>query len=154
MLTIYKELSKSIHGLHDQVRQCIEAFPPEALDWTPGKEMNTPTVIITHLTGAERFLVGDIVMQDPSNRDRQAEFLARGSNKEELLHRVDVSEAYLDSALEKLSLADLDVMQLHPHRGDQVTVSWALLHTLEHTANHLGHLQLTLQIWQQRVGGQ
>jgi hypothetical protein len=29
-------------------------------------------------------------------------------------------------------------------------VGWALCHILKHTALHLGHLQITRQLWEQR----
>jgi hypothetical protein len=29
-------------------------------------------------------------------------------------------------------------------------VGWALLHALEHTAIHLGHIQITQQLWDQK----
>jgi hypothetical protein len=29
-------------------------------------------------------------------------------------------------------------------------IAWSLLHALEHTALHLGHMQLTRQLWEQQ----
>jgi ankyrin repeat protein len=29
-------------------------------------------------------------------------------------------------------------------------VAWCLAHALEHTALHLGHMQITRQLWEQR----
>jgi len=31
-------------------------------------------------------------------------------------------------------------------------VAWALLHALDHTAQHLGHMQITRQLWDQERG--
>jgi Protein of unknown function (DUF1572) len=153
MLPFFESLSALYHDLHDGIRQAIDKLPQEALDWTPGPEMNSVSVLVTHLTGAERFLIGDVIMHDPSNRDREAEFRVQGINKSNLLKRVNDTELYVDSVLEKLNLADLEGERTHPRRGDQVKVAWALLHTLEHTANHLGHIELTVQLWQQKNTG-
>ncbi len=150
MEILYDELLKNFHDIHAQLRQALGDLPDEALDWSPGKDMNSPAVIITHILGSERFLIGDIVMLDPSNRDRDAEFQVKGVTKEELLRRLDDSAAYVDTAIAKLTLLDLDASRLHPRRNERVTVAWALLHAQQHASTHLGHLQLTVQLWQQR----
>jgi hypothetical protein len=153
MLPFFNELNNRFHELHGDIQHDLEALPPEALDWKPGAEMNSVSVIIVHLTGAERFLIGDIVMQDSSNRNREAEFHIAGMSKADLIHRLTETEAYLTAAFEKLSLSDLETERIHPRHGDQVSVAWALLHALEHTGTHVGHIQLTVQMWQQRTGG-
>ncbi|PKO22449.1 MAG: hypothetical protein CVU38_09500 [Chloroflexi bacterium HGW-Chloroflexi-1] len=38
-------------------------------------------------------------------------------------------------------------------RGRQVTVRWGILHVIEHTALHLGHMQITYQLWMGGKGG-
>ncbi len=154
MLLFYEALADRFHELHVAILNGLDALPSEALDWKPGDEMNSVTVIIVHLTGAERFLIGDVVMQDPSNRNRDAEFLVKGVRKQDLVRRLNDTEAYLRSSFEGLRLPDLEAMRLHPRNGTQVSVSWALLHALEHTGTHLGHIELTVQMWQQRFAGQ
>jgi hypothetical protein len=32
-------------------------------------------------------------------------------------------------------------------RGREVPVRWCILHVIDHTALHLGHMQLTYQLW-------
>lgn len=39
--------------------------------------------------------------------------------------------------------------ELHTDDGQKFSVSWSLLHVLDHTAIHLGHIQLTRQLWEQ-----
>jgi hypothetical protein len=154
MLTFFEALAGRFHELHGDIKRDLDALPASALDWKPGPEMNSVNIIIVHLTGAERFLVGDVVMQETSNRNRDLEFQARGLTKEDLLRRLDDTETYLKNALEKLSLSDLETTRIHPRHGDQVTISWALLHALEHTATHVGHINLTVQMWHQRSVGE
>jgi uncharacterized damage-inducible protein DinB len=154
MINFFEALADYFHELHGEIKRDLEALPPAALDWKPGPEMNSVAIIIVHLTGAERFLVGDVVMQESSNRNRDLEFQAQGISKEDLFHRLDETEAYLGNAIGQLSLSDLETTRIHPRHGDQVTVSWALLHALAHTATHVGHINLTVQMWQQRSVGE
>jgi len=150
MINFYDELFDRFHELHGDIRKALESLPPEAMDWTPGPEMNSVSVLVVHLTGAERYLVGDVVMGDPSNRDREAEFRAAGLAKNDLLQRLTDTEAYTRAAFESLKLSDLETTRTHPRHGNQVSVTFALTHALEHVATHLGHIQLTVQLWQQK----
>lgn len=154
MLPFYEALAERFHDLHTQIKNQLDPLPQDALDWTPGSEMNSISVIVTHLTGAERFLIGDVIMQEPSNRNRDAEFLVKGVSKQDLLRRLDDAEAYLKAAFEKLTLEDLATERLHPRHGNQVKVAWVALHALDHVGLHLGHLQMTVQLWHQRSVGE
>ena len=148
MIPFYEELYRRFHELHSDIERALEGLPEEALDWKPGAEMNSVAVLITHLTGAERFLIGDVVMGDPSNRVREAEFQAVGQTKQDLLQRLSVTDEYIKSAFEKMSLADLETERVHPRHGNQVSVAFSILHALEHAATHVGHIDLTVQLWQ------
>ncbi len=56
----------------------MRALPQEALDWKPEPAMNSICVLVVHIAGAERFLIGDIVKGESSQRNRPAEFMATG----------------------------------------------------------------------------
>jgi hypothetical protein len=153
MILFYEVLAERFHELHATILNNLAGVPDEALDWKPGDDTNSISVIIIHLTGAERFLIGDVIMQDQSNRNREAEFLVKGMSKEDLVRRLNDTEAYLRAAFKGLRLPDLEATRLHPRHGNQVSVSWALLHALEHTGTHVGHIELTVQMWQQSLKG-
>jgi hypothetical protein len=102
------------------------------------------------LTGSERYWIGDVVMGELSNRDRDAEFRTSGLGVGALNRRLAEALNYAKVALERLDLADLDRQCIAPRDGKQFSASWALLHALEHTAIHLGHIQLTRQLWDER----
>jgi len=47
-------------------------------------------------------------------------------------------------------LSSLTEAQLDENRKWQdqmVSVRWCILHVIEHTAQHIGHMQLTRQLW-------
>ncbi len=154
MLPFYQALVDQFHELHADIQRNLESLPEEAIDWKPGSEMNSVAVIITHLTGAERFLIGDVIMGESSNRDREAEFKVSGQSKADLVKRLKDTEAYTDSALEKLTMADLDAQRIHPRHGNQVLVAWTVLHALDHVATHVGHINITVQMWHLRSMGE
>ena len=50
--------------LHQDILVAIEDLPPGGLGWTPLNEtsgdMNSISVLVTHLCGAERYWIGDV----------------------------------------------------------------------------------------------
>ena len=112
--------------------------------------MNSINVLVTHLCGAERYWIGEVAIGDPSDRVRDEEFLVSGLKVDDLVERINAATQYARSALEKLSLEDLPIEKSRLRDGRPVSVGWALLHALEHTAIHLGHIQITRQLWDER----
>lgn len=150
MHTFFQEYITLIDNLHAAMKADLVGMPAEALDWIPAEGMNSLAVLVTHTVAAERYWIGDVVMGELSDRDRDAEFRVRGLDAEVLIQRLDNSLTYTKSALSRLELSDLDRECISPRDGRRFTASWALLHALEHTANHVGHCQLTSQLWKEQ----
>ena len=55
----------------------------------------------------------------------------------------------MGDVLENFDLGDLETARISPRNDQEVTVAWALDHALKHTAIHLGHLQITRQLWEE-----
>ena len=127
----------------------FEGLSTEALDWTPGPDMNSLGVLAIHVAGAERYWIGDVVGRDPSDRDRSAEFRARGLDAAALKAHLAETLVHSQGVLEGLALPDLEASRVSPRNGREFTVAWCLAHALEHTALHLGHMQITRQLWEQ-----
>ena len=150
MTTFVKDYLERLEALHAEVEKALEGLPQVGLDWSPGPEMNSIAVQIVHLVGAERYWIGDIIAGDPSNRIREAEFQVRGLSSLELKRRLSDSYAYIHRRLATLSKGDLDDLRTSPRDGRAISVAWVLLQILEHTALHLGHIQVTRQLWHLR----
>lgn len=136
---------------HAALKAALDGLGPDALDWVPGPGMNAIAVLIVHLAGAERYWIGDVALQDPSGRVRAREFEARAHSVETLTAHLDRSLAYARSGLADASLEMLAAPRRSVNHPDRpFTVGWALLHALEHTAEHVGHIQLTRQLWDAR----
>ncbi len=150
MQPFFEDYLDRLQRLHDYIERAIQGVPQTALDWVPGPNMNSLCVLIVHVTGAERYWIGDVVGRDPSGRDREAEFRARGLDVPTLKKRLADSLAYTRGVLEKLTIQDLEMLRVSPRDGRRLTVAWSLAHALEHTAIHVGHIQVTRQLWEQR----
>ena len=150
MLSILEAHLSLLESLHKRMVEALAGLPPEALDWTPGPEMNPMGVLAAHVAGSMRYWIGDIAGNEPSDRNRVAEFETQQVGAPALIARLDAALAHSRSVLERLSLEDLNARRFSPRHGEEYGVSWALLHALEHTAVHVGHIQLTRQLWEQQ----
>ncbi len=131
----------------------FDDLPDEALDWIPGEAMNSFVILVVHVTASARYWIGDAAMGEPSDRHRSEEFQAQGLSRDALKARFAALEAYTRGAMQRLNVGDfaaLRPVQNSAGENYQVTVGYALLHALEHTGLHLGHAQITRQLWQQQ----
>ncbi len=141
-------------NLHKSIGDQLADLPPEALNWRPldgeGDEAtNSIAVLVTHLTESERWLIGELVGGRPAHRDRDAEFRARADQVDGLRQRLDDTGQFIGAVLSELRPETLD--DQISFRGRAVTRRWALMHALEHVGQHLGHIQLTRQLWKARA---
>lgn len=160
-----------IEDLRGQVSDLIADLPAEALNWRPippnvpapsallgtgagGTEegedaTNSLAVLAAHIAGAEHFWISEVIGGRPPTRDRDAEFLTEvkdGSQLARLLERTG-----LETREVLTTLTETDLGTLREAWGRQLPVRWGILHIIDHTALHLGHMQLTYQLW---MGGQ
>jgi hypothetical protein len=150
MQPFFEEYLKLQANLHQELEKTITGLSVTALNWSPTPDSNSLGVLLVHLTGAERYLIGDVVAQIASNRNRDAEFQTRDADETILRQRLTDNRAFTRQVLENLSVEDLNSPRIFPRDGRDCTVAWALLHALEHTALHVGHAQLTRQLWEQQ----
>jgi uncharacterized damage-inducible protein DinB len=150
MIPFYKDLLDRFHEIYMDIAKSLDGLPQEALDWQPGPEMNSICVLVVHLTGAERYWIGDVILGDPSSRNREAEFQAKGMSSDELKQRLKEVDAYITAVFETMNLLDLEKPRQARRNGRELTVTWALMHALEHTAIHLGHIQIMSQLWRKK----
>jgi uncharacterized damage-inducible protein DinB len=153
MNAFYEAYLERLEWLHAEIKQSVQGLPQEALDWSPGKEMNSMAVLVTHLAGAERYWIGDVAAGEPSGRDREAEFRVRGLPRSALEERLQQANQYARQTLERFSLEDLQALRISPRDGEEINVAWCLLHAIQHTGMHLGHIQLNRQLWEQKDQG-
>ena len=148
MQTFFTEYLNLLEDCHNGILGALEGLPSEALDWIPGHEMNSISVLLNHIIGSERYMIGDIAAQQPSNRDREAEFRVHGVGVDVLKKRLADNLEYTRIVVENMSLQDLESKHVLPS-GREYSVAWGLLHGLEHATLHLGQIQITRQLWEQ-----
>jgi uncharacterized damage-inducible protein DinB len=146
MQPFFEDYVLNLNELHDEILNVLKDLPPAALDWSPAPDINSINVLVIHTAGAQRFLIGEVVAGDPAHRDREDEFKVRGLDTGLLAQRLTESLAYIRSTLDGMTVEDL--ASPRDLRGRERSVAWILDHALKHTATHMGHIQLTRQLWE------
>ncbi|MFQ5813288.1 MAG: DinB family protein [Anaerolineae bacterium] len=136
-----------IEDLRGQVRDLVADLPADALNWRPieGDETNSLAILAAHITGAEHFWIAEVVGGRHPTRDRDAEFATQATDASELVHLLENTGAETREVFATLTEAHLDGTR--EARGRTIPVRWCILHVIDHTALHLGHIQLTYQLW-------
>lgn len=128
----------------------IEPLTGAQLNWRPdAPNANSLFAIVAHVLGNMEAWVLGIACEQPIRRDRPGEFASSGPSAAPLLTRAKELAGRFDTALGALPPDGLDHMRKpsQEHWGESeaqpITVRWALLHTIEHAAQHYGQAQLT-----------
>jgi uncharacterized damage-inducible protein DinB len=130
-----------LEQLHARIQDCLARLTPEQI-WTRNSENeNAVGNLVLHLSGNVRQWIGSGVAGLPDNRQRDAEFDARGGKAPgeliELL-RTRVGEAV--GIVRELPCARL-TERITP-QGHDVTVLEAIAHVVEHFSQHTGQIIL------------
>ncbi|MCA9983321.1 MAG: DUF664 domain-containing protein [Anaerolineales bacterium] len=148
MLAECANYEQVLSGLRGEVIAILRAFPAALLNQRPlydeSHETNSLAVLSSHIAGAEYEWIGQVVGGLPQTRHRPDEFIATAVDAAPLITALEHSGATTREVLAGLTAAELDDNR---ERGDrQFNVRWCILHAIEHTALHLGHIQLTRQL--------
>ena len=151
MLQPFSDYYDRLEDLHATIKDLIKDLSVEALNWQPGPEMNSLAVLVTHLSGSEVFWIGEMAGGVQSDRVRSEEFEVRDLTAEHLISKLEEALAVSQRVLDTLALDDLEVMRTSAVFHDRsFSVAWSLAHALDHTAVHVGHIEITRQLWDMR----
>lgn len=133
-----------------EILKTLDDLSVDALNWHPlPDETNSLYALATHLLGAERGWLHELIGQRQIERDRSAEFRARGEDITSLRLEYNTVARESEDILERLVESDMaasrgkDASNMH-------TVRWCILHIVEHYNEHLGQMRLTRQMWENR----
>jgi uncharacterized damage-inducible protein DinB len=155
MLSELDNYLQRIEDLRGQVGELIADLPEEALNWYPIKgedehATNSLAALAAHIAGSEHFWIGEVVGGYPPTRDRDGEFATLASDASQLLPLLAKTAAETREVFSDLSETALEGTR--EARDRRVSVRWCILHVIDHTALHLGHMQITYQMWMGGIG--
>ena len=151
MTTDIQDFIERFDLLRDQLKEAIQGMSGEELNWRPlGEDTSSPWVLVTHICGNWGFWVHQVVGGIDVRRDRDAEFTAKGTEVAELEALVDRTSETTHKVLRGLSGDDLGETREPRPGATPVTLRRAMLNCLTHVHEHLGHLGMTKQLYEER----
>jgi len=138
----------------ERYRAVVRALPAEGLNWRPGDETtNSLAMIVRHVTFGQRLILNMALGNPPT---LPIDERTRGLHNDPATH--DELLGLLDSAAEarRKLLTQLDALDLTetvsgPIGSPRPRFSFAA-HSVAEAAEHIGHAELTRQLWEQRSG--
>lgn len=152
MHQIAADLLAELARHHDFLRETWKGASQECIDWKPGPDTNSLCVLAVHVAGSERWWVGDLATGRAHTRNREAEFVATGLSVAEMDAVLDEALADSTAAIEQLSEEALLRPVFVNNDVGEMTPMRAVARTIGHVALHVGHAQLTRQLYEQQFG--
>ena len=122
-----------------QVHAAVEKLSDEQLSWRPNEDSNSIANLILHLAGSLDHYLNRAMGGFAYERDRAAEFAARGSmNKEQLLARFDEMVRRAERTFGALTGDRLSDPSPEPERNTYLAED--LVGITAHVANHVGQI--------------
>jgi len=137
--------------VHDQVREELAEADDELVNYIPALGSNSIATIVAHLTGSEAETLR-CVAGVTCDRDRPGEFTRGPEPLAAVLKYLDEADKLLDELspafvedrlVAETSLPTLPAEELRPG------ITW-LFGNYGHAREHVGHIQLTRQLYRQR----
>lgn len=122
----------------------------EGMNWEPiPGETSSLAVLGAHILGNIEQGILSTMAGHPDYRDRDAEFATQLDSNEELWEKWRTLKTRIQAAMGAMSPDDLDQKYDHPRRGTG-SGRWLLLFTINHANEHVGHAELTRQLYDNR----
>lgn len=122
----------------------LEGLSYEQLRWRPAPAANSLGLLVVHLGHTERLWIRAIFAGEPMDMGWRAHMfeLPDGWGYQEILDFYRDETAQADAVLDRATSFD------QPSAGDlrPTTLRWAVIHLIEETARHVGHMDITREL--------
>ncbi|MCS7060049.1 MAG: DinB family protein [Anaerolineae bacterium] len=161
MATELETYRRVLDELYAQMDEVLDGLTPEALVWRPfeSSPWKGPSGqlgwIIAHglsstvyLLRLAEYCAGKREYSSVEGDRGRDEFTAADHEPTKLRERARVSRALAHDILAGFTPVELDAERPHPKRPERIfTARHSIVHALEHLSQHIGHAQLTRQLW-------
>lgn len=144
-----------------EIDQLLADLPAAALLWKPFEQSpwqgasNSLGLIVAHAISSTVYLLrrAEYVMgrrewADVDGDEGSDEFGPANHDPAYLRARAQRTQEYVNQFLAALTPDDLEQSRAHPKRSERIFTSrYDIQHAIEHLSQHIGHGQLTRQLW-------
>jgi hypothetical protein len=153
-------LRRLFDALYSDVEALLADLPSEALLWKPFENSpwqgpsNSLGKIVAHAVSSTVYLLrraeyamGRCEWNEVDGDEGREEFGPANHDIDYLRARVKRTQEYVHRFLDSVTPEDLAATRPHPKRPITFVARQDTLHALDHLSQHIGHGQLTRQLW-------
>ena len=137
-------IAKFFERIYSLLEQAIEGLENTELNWRPSPSSNTIGILLKHIAVAEVVLVHEVTGGQEKPPDRPDEFemdhFQIEALREELAHVQATTKQILAELPEEEMTEARPIFARTLGREVQINVHWALMHAIEHAAQHIGQI--------------
>ena len=144
-----------------EIDELLADLPAEALLWKPFESSPWKGTsgqlgwIIAHAMSSAIYLMrraewtmGKREWKEIEGDQGRDEFSQANHDPENMRQRAKLTHDLINQMLDSITTTDLDASRPHPKRPEMVfTARYDIIHAFEHFSQHIGHAQLTRQLW-------
>jgi hypothetical protein len=150
----YTDFLDCLESIHGKIKWQVASLPQPALDWSFQPGVGSLCMLVSHIAGAERYWLGEVVGREQPIRKPGLTYRVTGLDSQELCRRLDTALNCCRKVLEKFEPGDLEDKRISPRDGAEVTVRWALTHAMDHTSGHEWDVAFMRQLCAKRLYSQ
>jgi uncharacterized damage-inducible protein DinB len=141
---------ETLEELRSQVANMVKDLPPDGLNWKPSLPpgadgTNSLAVLAVHVAGSEHGWIAETMGAYPKTRVREDEFKYVAASAKETLEPLAAVAKETQDVLSKVTAEQLD--GTIEKDGKALPLRWIIHHVIYHYSLHIGHMQLTYQLW-------
>jgi hypothetical protein len=142
---------QTLKALHSDMQFLIKGVPSAGLNWQPGTNTNSLWALTLHTLGTTLHLLATAADIEPRWQawQRATELAASGDDPGLLLAAIRNMDDFLDKVFSVLEEESPEIER--DWLGKPKPVSYLVAHAVEHAGRHVGHMELTRQLWDQRA---
>lgn len=144
-----------------EIDELLADLPAEALLWKPFESSPWKGTsgqlgwIIAHAMSSAIYLMrraewtmGKREWKEIEGDQGRDEFSQANHDPENMRQRAKLTHDLINQMLDSITTTDLDASRPHPKRPEMIfTARHDIIHAFEHFSQHMGHAQLTRQLW-------
>ena len=121
----------------------ISALTQEQIDWIPSGWKNSIADLLRHISEAELWWLGNVVLKKNNYRDLTA---ALAPDSQSIINELENSHKYVLDVLNSKTIDNLNEICNVPESDEKLSLQWILWHTIEHEMRHRGQIFMLMRM--------
>ena len=121
----------------------VSALTQGQLNWVPSGWKNSIADLLRHISEAELWWLGNVVLKENNYRDLTATL---APELKSIIKELEISHKYVIDVLKSKTIDNLNEICNVPESDEKLSLQWILWHTIEHEMRHCGQIFMLMRM--------